>query len=134
MPVFVQEAEEESEITQMPGIVKTSPKKILRNIHSILETGISSIILFGIPNSRDEKGSVSLKKNGVIQHALRQIKREFGDQINLMTDVCVCQYNYSGHCGLVKNGEVANDPTLNLLSRIALSHVEAGADVWHHRR
>jgi porphobilinogen synthase len=129
LPVFVQESEEECEITYMPGIKKTSPKKILHYVRSILETGISSIILFGIPNSRDEKGSVSLKKNGVVQHALRKIKGEFGDQINLITDVCICQYNYSGHCGLFENGEVANDSTLNLISRIALSHVEAGADV-----
>jgi porphobilinogen synthase len=129
LPVFVQESEEEREITYMPGIKKTSSKKILHYVRSILETGISSIILFGIPNSRDEKGSVSLKKNGVVQHALRKIKGEFGDQINLITDVCICQYNYSGHCGLFENGEVANDSTLNLISRIALSHVEAGADV-----
>jgi porphobilinogen synthase len=96
----------------------------------VLDAGISSIIIFGIPKQRDHGGSYASRKNGIIQRALLMIKDSFGSSISVTTDVCLCQYNFSGHCGVVKeNGKIDNDSTLQILSEIATSHAEAGADV-----
>lgn len=128
-PIFVQEEEKQSKISAMPGITQTPLKDITKQVYNIMDTGISSIIIFGIPDKRNGKGSFAIDKNGVVQQALKKIKKEFGNSLNVITDVCVCQYNLSGHCGLVINNKVDNDSSLNLLSKIALSHAEAGADV-----
>jgi porphobilinogen synthase len=129
-PIFVQEGQqEESQIITMPGIAKTPLKKITQQIHNIINAGISSIVIFGIPENRDMKGSIALNKDGVVQKAVVLIRKEFGNMLNVITDVCVCQYNFSGQCGLVNNNKVDNDSTLDLISKIALSHAEAGADV-----
>jgi porphobilinogen synthase len=129
-PIFVQEGQqEESQIITMPGIAKTPLKKITQQIHKVINAGISSIVIFGIPENRDMKGSIALNKDGVVQKAVAGIRKEFGNMLNVITDVCVCQYNFSGQCGLVKNNKVDNDSTLDLISKIALSHAEAGADV-----
>jgi porphobilinogen synthase len=129
-PIFVQEGQqEESQIITMPGIAKTPLKKITQRIHKVINAGISSIVIFGIPENRDMKGSIALNKDGVVQEAVAGIRKEFGNMLNVITDVCVCQYNFSGQCGLVNNNKVDNDSTLELISKIALSHAEAGADV-----
>jgi porphobilinogen synthase len=129
-PIFVQEGQqEESQIITMPGIAKTPLKKITQQIHKVINAGISSIVIFGIPENRDMKGSIALNKDGVVQKAVAGIRKEFGNMLNVITDVCVCQYNFSGQCGLVNNNKVDNDSTLELISKIALSHAEAGADV-----
>lgn len=135
-PIFVQEKEElELEIHCMPGTAKVSMNKLTDYIQSILDVGLSSIIIFGIPKERDRNGSAAANKNGVVQKALRKIKKEFGDALNAITDVCLCQYNMSGHCGIVadhavnNSGAVDNDTTLSLLADTALSHAEAGADI-----
>ncbi|HZE78736.1 MAG TPA: porphobilinogen synthase [Nitrososphaeraceae archaeon] len=135
-PIFVQEKEEqEPELHCMPGTTKVSMRKLTDHIQSIVDVGLSSIIIFGIPKERDKIGSAAANKNGIVQKVLRKIKREFGDALNTITDVCLCQYNISGHCGLVAdhavNGSdaVDNDGTLSLLADTALSHAEAGADV-----
>ena len=136
LPIFVQEKEEqELEIQCMPGTARVSMRKLTDHIQSILNVGLSSIIIFGIPTQRDKNGSAAANKNGVVQKALRKIKKEFGDALNTITDVCLCQYNMSGHCGLVADpgvndpGAVDNDSTLSLLADTALSHAEAGADI-----
>ena len=129
-PLFVQERpEEELRIAMMPGITKVPVDKVTQRIHAIVDAGITSIIIFGIPKKRDESGSLASSADGVVQQALRKIRKEYENQLNIITDVCLCQYNTSGHCGLINNNEVDNDLTLDSLSKIALSHAEAGADI-----
>jgi porphobilinogen synthase len=129
-PLFVQERpEEELGIAMMPGITKVPVDKVTQRIHAIVDAGITSIIIFGIPKKTDERGSLASSADGVVQQALRKIRKEYENQLNIITDVCLCQYNTSGHCGLINNNEVDNDLTLDSLSEIALSHAEAGADI-----
>ncbi len=116
------------EITSMPGIFNLSIDQLVREVKELVDLGISAIILFGIPEKKDELGSEAYSSTGIIQRALRAIKKEIRDVL-LITDVCLCEYTASGHCGIVKNGEIQNDETLELLAKIALSHVEAGADI-----
>ena len=131
LPLFVQERpeEEELQIAMMPGITKVPVDKVNQRIHAIIDAGITSIIIFGIPRKTDERGSLASSADGVVQQALRKIRKEYENQLNIITDVCLCQYNTSGHCGLINNNEVDNDLTLDSLSEIALSHAEAGADI-----
>ena len=130
LPLFVQERpEEELRIAMMPGITKVPVDKVTQRIHAIVDAGIKSIIIFGIPKKTDERGSLASSADGVVQQALRKIRKEYENQLNIITDVCLCQYNTSGHCGLINNNEVDNDLTLDSLSKIALSHAEAGADI-----
>jgi porphobilinogen synthase len=131
-PIFVQERGGEIlSIKAMPEMKITPLSKIISEVQKILDNGISSIIIFGIPKQRDEGGGANASnKNGIVQRALLMIKGNFGNSINVTTDVCLCQYNFSGHCGVFKdNGKVDNDSTLQILSDIATSHAEAGADV-----
>lgn len=114
----------------MPGMAVTPIQRISQYVQSIADCGISSIIIFGIPKSRDPVGSSAFDRKGIVQDAIREIKASFGDTMNVATDVCICQYNLSGHCGIVNNGgRVDNDATLKVLAKIAASHAEAGADV-----
>lgn len=119
----------------MPGIFKISYDEIIQIVEKIVDQGIISLLLFGIPRLRDNMGKSSFSKNGIIQNSLQLIKSNFGNKITVITDVCVCQYNKTGHCGLLleKNDKkevvVNNDLTIELLSKIALSHASAGADI-----
>ena len=130
-PIFVQEQEMEIHcIDAMPEMTITPLSEIISQVQKVLDAGISSIIIFGIPKQRDDGGSYASKKNGIVQRALLMIKASFGNSISVTTDVCLCQYNLSGHCGVFKdNGKIDNDSTLQVLSEIATSHAEAGADV-----
>ena len=125
-PLFV--SDKPSKISSMPGMSITSEAKVTKDVQSAIDSGISSLIVFGIPKTRDRKGSSALDKRGVVQRTVKEIKSSFGGSVNVTTDVCVCQYNITGHCGIVTNGRVNNDVTLQLLAEIAASHVEAGAD------
>jgi len=116
------------EITSMPGIFRYSIDNTIKEIKEIKELGIQAVLLFGIPEKKDEHGSEGYNENGIIQKALRKIKEEIKD-IVLITDVCMCEYTSHGHCGIVKDGEVENDETLQYLGRMALSHAKAGADI-----
>lgn len=117
-------------IRSMPGIAVTPIQRISQHIQSIADSGISSIIVFGIPKSRDPIGSSAFDRKGIVQDAIREIKSSFGNAMSIATDVCICQYNLTGHCGIVSNNcRVDNDATLKVLAKIAVSHVEAGADV-----
>jgi porphobilinogen synthase len=114
----------------MPGIAVTPIRRISQYVQSIADSGISSIIIFGIPNRRDQIGSSAFDRKGIVQDAIREIKSCFGTTMNVATDVCICQYNLTGHCGIVSHGGcINNDATLNILAKIAVSHAEAGADV-----
>ena len=128
-PMFVVEGEGvKEEITSMPNQFRFSIDEILKELESCVALGIKSILLFGIPNHKDEIASSAYDKNGIVQRAVRAIKAKFPD-LYVITDVCLCEYMSHGHCGIVKDGDVDNDPTLELLSKTALSHAEAGADM-----
>ena len=126
-PVFV--SDRPGRIGSMPGMSVTPVGKVVQHVQSVVDGGISSVIVFGIPKYRDQKGSPALDRKGVVQRAARAIKSGFGGSVSVATDVCVCQYNLSGHCGIVAGGRVDNDATLHVLAEIAASHAEAGADV-----
>lgn len=127
-PVFVSDRNQQSG-GAMQGMPLTRASKTVERVQQVSDAGIPSVILFGIPKSRDAKGSGAFGKNGVVQRAVMEIKSAFGKSVNVITDVCLCQYNLSGHCGLLKNGCVENDSTVRALAEIAVSHAEAGADV-----
>lgn len=126
LPYFVVEGKEAAEpIKSMPGVYRLSIDNLLKDIPEAV--GIQSILLFGIPKSKDRIGSQAYKKNGVVQKAVKAIKKKFKDLI-VITDICLCGYTSHGHCRIVKGEEVDNDVSLNVLTKIALSHAEAGAD------
>ncbi|HPS56776.1 MAG TPA: porphobilinogen synthase [Spirochaetota bacterium] len=130
MPYFVKEGDgQREEISSMPGIDRVSIDTLLHDIERDMKLGVKSILLFGIPDEKDTVGSGAYSESGIVQKAVRKIKREFGDSLLVVTDVCLCEYTDHGHCGIVSNGQVLNDPTLELLSRTAVSHAEAGADI-----
>lgn len=128
-PLFVAEGiNQPHEITAMPGIMQWPLEHLSREVERIAKLGITAVLLFGIPNEKDEVGSQAYAQQGIIQQAIRRIKAEVPD-ILVITDVCLCEYTSHGHCGVIANGDVQNDPSLQLLSRMALSHAEAGADM-----
>ena len=112
----------------MPGVNQTSVDEMLRDAEDAAKAGVGGIILFGVPDSKDATGSGGWDDTGAVQTAVRALKRDLPDLV-VITDVCMCEYTDHGHCGVLKNGEVDNDATLELLSRCALSHARAGADV-----
>ena len=116
------------EIESMPGIRRFSPDTLVEEVWSVSELKIPAIILFGIPEHKDEVGSEAYAEDGVIQGAIRAIKEAKIDII-VITDVCLCEYTSHGHCGLIEAGDVDNDKTLDLLAKEAVSHVGAGADI-----
>lgn len=129
-PLFIVEGENiKREISSMKGVYHFSIDMVLEEIKEIMDLGIKSILLFGIPNNKDEVGSEAYSSQGIIQKAIREIKNKF-PEIYIVTDVCMCEYTSHGHCGIVMdNGDVDNDPTLQYLGKIALSHAKAGADM-----
>ena len=116
------------EISSMPGCFQESVDEVVKNAKEVYSLGIPSVLLFGIPEYKDEIGSSAYDDHGVVQDAIRAIK-DAVPELFVITDVCMCEYTSHGHCGIVKNGEVQNDPTLEILSKEALSQVEAGADM-----
>ena len=128
-PMFIVEGKGiKEEITSMPGIFRHSPDQLLPEIEEIARLKIPAVLLFGIPENKDETGSSAYHSEGVIQQAIRVIKKSVPELI-VITDVCLCEYTNHGHCGIVSNGQVDNDQTLPLLAKMSLSHVEAGADI-----
>jgi porphobilinogen synthase len=128
-PLFIAEnIDEPREISSMPGILQWPLEHLAREAEQIARLGISAVLLFGIPSEKDEVGSQAYASQGIIQQAIQRFKEEVPDVL-VLTDVCLCEYTSHGHCGVIHNGDVQNDESLELLSRMALSHVEAGADV-----
>lgn len=128
-PIFVEEGDNiKSEIEAMPNQYRYSIDKMKEEIEDIINLGIKGILLFGIPKQKDEKGSGAYNENGIIQKAVRFIKKNFSN-ILVITDVCMCEYTSHGHCGILNNDIVDNDLTIDYISKIALSHVKAGADI-----
>lgn len=128
-PLFVVPGQRvKEEIESMPGNFHLSVDQLSQEAEEILGLGIPAIILFGLPETKDELGSAAYASNGIIQKAVREIKRAVPDLI-VITDVCLCQYTSHGHCGVIDDDYVNNDKTLELIARTALSHAEAGADI-----
>jgi porphobilinogen synthase len=116
------------EVSSMPGIYQQSIEHIVEEAREAYELGIPAVLLFGIPEVKDAVGSGAYAENGIIQETIRALKKNVPD-LAVITDVCMCEYTDHGHCGLIKDGDVDNDSTLDLLCREALSHVRAGADM-----
>ena len=128
-PIFVEEGDNiYNEIKAMPGQFRYSIDNLPRILDRLIAAGIRSIMLFGIPKEKDEVGSQAYSENGIIQEAIRYIKREY-PELYIITDVCLCEYTSHGHCGILKGEEVDNDPSVDLIAKSALSHVKAGADM-----
>ncbi len=112
----------------LDGIAQRSVDELVREAAALHSLGVRAVLLFGIPEEKDEEGSGAWEHDGIVQRALRALRAE-APGLTLATDVCLCEYTSHGHCGVLRDGEVANDETLELLARTAVSHVEAGADV-----
>lgn len=131
MPYFVvdtDDADFKKPIASMPGQFQLSLPQLERRVASAVATGLRALILFGLPRTKDEVGSGGYAPDGIVQRAVRAIKDRFPALV-VITDVCLCEYTSHGHCGLIDDGYVQNDPTLELLAETALSHARAGADI-----
>ena len=128
-PVFVASGIRRREpIPSMPGVFRFPLAEAVQEAKLLSKQNVGGILLFGIPSARDPNGSEAYAPDGVIQRAVRAIKRVAGD-FTVMTDVCLCEYTAHGHCGIVRNNQVDNDATLPVLAKIAVSHARAGADL-----
>lgn len=128
-PIFVREGNNRKEaIPSMEGQYRYTVDQLPYALEELLDAGVDKVMFFGIPDKKDEFGSQAYDENGIVQRALREAKKNF-PEMYLITDVCMCEYTSHGHCGVLHGEEVENDATLKLLSKTALSHVEAGADM-----
>jgi porphobilinogen synthase len=126
LPLFVAPATVRNE--ELPPLGRLSVEDLVEEARGLVRLGVQAVLLFGIPEAKDDEGSAAWDEDGIIQRALRALKHELPGLL-LVTDVCLCEYTSHGHCGVIRAGEVQNDETLELLTRTAVSHVEAGADV-----
>jgi len=128
-PMFVMPGEKKKvEISSMPGVYNFSLDEFVLALGDVVKLGIPAVLLFGIPESKDSVGSGAYHDQGIVQEAVRLAKKTF-PKLYVITDVCLCEYTDHGHCGLIEEGQVLNDPTLSLLAQTALSHARAGADM-----
>ncbi|MCB8817305.1 porphobilinogen synthase [Desulfosporosinus shakirovi] len=128
-PMFVMPGEKKKvEISSMPGVYNYSLDEFILALHEVVELGVPAVLLFGIPESKDSVGSGAYHEHGIVQQAARLAKQHYPN-LYVITDVCLCEYTDHGHCGLIENGQILNDPTLDLLAKTALSQVRAGADM-----
>jgi len=126
MPLFV--APDGLRNEELPGMSRYTVDELLREVEELVRAGVQAVILFGIPAEKDEQATGAWEDEGIVQQALRALRPRFPELV-LMTDVCLCEYTSHGHCGVIVDGDVHNDQSLELLARTAVSHVEAGADV-----
>jgi porphobilinogen synthase len=137
-PLFVRHGQGRREIRSMPGIYQLSVEEAVREAETAMRSGVNAVILFGIPAEKDPIGLENFAPDGIVQQAIRAIKKEIPEMI-VVTDVCLCEYTDQGHCGILNTGEhfqaslpegyVLNDPTLDVLAKVAISHAESGADI-----
>jgi porphobilinogen synthase len=115
-------------VASMPGVSRLSLDELLKEAKDAASMGIPAVLLFGVPQSKDPRGSEAYAEDGIVQQAARAVKETIPDLL-VITDVCLCQYTSHGHCGLVEDGRIKNDASVELLARVALSHMESGADI-----
>ena len=128
-PLFVMPGENvKNEVASMPGVFQFSIDNLVKECKEVASLGIPAVILFGIPEHKDERGSEAYGQQGIIQRSIKAIKAEVKDLL-VITDVCLCEYTSHGHCGILKGEEILNDETVELLSKEALTHAQAGADI-----
>lgn len=129
-PIFVKEGISASEESQtMLGIRKLALSGLIEEVQECYDLGMRAFVIFGIPSSKDESGSLAFSKDGIVQKSIESIRKAFGEQIVVISDVCLCQYTLSGHCGILQGRKVDNDQSLDLLARIAVSHAISGSDM-----
>ena len=129
LPLFVRDGRKlRRPIAAMPGVFQFSPDELLREAERAHALDVPAVLIFGIPDRKDAKASGAYATNGIVQQAVRLLKKELPPLL-VITDVCLCEYMEHGHCGVVRHGKILNDPTLKLLARAAVSHAEAGADI-----
>ncbi len=129
LPLFIEPGEGvRKAVPSMPGVFRTSVDEALHDAAEARELGLGGVMLFGVPANKDEEGTGAWAPDGVVQTAVRALKADLPDLL-VVTDVCLCEYTSHGHCGVIENGDVANDPTCDLLARTAVSHADAGADI-----
>jgi porphobilinogen synthase len=129
LPLFVRRGRKlRHPINSMPGVFQLSPDQLVREAARAHALGVPAVLLFGIPDKKDAKASGAYARNGIVQQAVRLLKKELPSLL-VITDVCLCEYMEHGHCGVVQRGKILNDPTLKLLARAAVSHAESGADI-----
>ena len=116
------------EVGSMPGVFQRSVDLLVKDAHEAAALGVPAVLLFGIPSTKDAVGSEASSDDGIVPRAIRALKEQVPD-LAVITDVCLCEYTDHGHCGIVENGQVLNDPTLDRLAAEALAHARAGADV-----
>ena len=128
-PLFIEEGENiETEIVSMPGIKRYSLDKISKELEEVVELNIPAVLLFGIPSNKDEEGTETWNDNGIMQQAIRFIKKNY-PTLYVITDVCFCEYTSHGHCGIIHNSDVDNDATLVNIAKQVVSHAKAGVDM-----
>ena len=128
-PIFVVEGENiKKEISSMPGIYNLSLDQLKGEMDEVVALGIKSVLLFGVPNEKDAEGSGAFHNHGIVQEATRLIKKMY-PEIIIIADTCLCEYTDHGHCGVIADGKILNDPSLGLLAKTAVSQAEAGADI-----
>jgi porphobilinogen synthase len=129
LPLFVVPGKKiRKEVRSMPGVFQLSVDELIRECAEVKALGIPAVILFGIPEHKDEMGSDAYNEHGIIQTAVRALKKEIPDLV-VVTDVCLCEYTSHGHCGLIQGNEIVNDASIELLAKEALSHAQSGADI-----
>jgi porphobilinogen synthase len=129
-PIFVEEGiTNPVAITSMPGYSRLPIAKVVEEGKAALAQGVKALLLFGIPSKKDEAASSAYDKKGVVQESIRQLKKAFGEELVVIADLCLCEYMSHGHCGLIKDGEVQNDQTLELLGKVAVTYAEAEVDI-----
>jgi porphobilinogen synthase len=128
-PYFVQALEGAAPIASLPGIARTGVEATCRQVEADLKMGLKSVLLFGVPESKDPDAHQSHDPEGIVPKAVAELKKRFGQDLVVMTDVCLCAYTDHGHCGLVRDGAVVNDESVGLLAEMALVHARAGADL-----
>ncbi|XES78634.1 MAG: porphobilinogen synthase [Candidatus Bathyarchaeia archaeon] len=129
-PLFVDEtATAPISIQAMPGCFRLPLDQVVEDVRQATEQDVSAVMLFGVPAKKDATGSGAFADDGIVQQATRRLKNAFGDELVVITDVCLCEYTRHGHCGVIKDGDVENDQTLTLLQKTAVSQAQAGADM-----
>ncbi|MDE1814110.1 MAG: porphobilinogen synthase [Thaumarchaeota archaeon] len=129
-PIFVQEdLKSRIQGSSMPGMERLPLADVVTEINTIAELKIPAVMVFGIPSHKDEHGTSAFSQNGIVQKTISEIRKNIGNDIAIMADVCLCQYTSSGHCGLVKGDKIDNDSSLETLAKVAVSQAQAGVDV-----